>query len=191
MCDKTIDTVDRTPAHPVTKLALRFLSLTAVRPNEVRGMSWEEIKGDVWVIPAERMKMRKEHQVPLSRQAIEVLEVVKVFTGHGGLVFPNSRTIMKPMSENAMGYLLNRAGYKGIHVPHGFRASFSGIMNEKYPNDRNIIDLMLAHAPTNTVEAAYNRAEHLDRRKILSQIWADLLFDGAMSSQDLLLLARR
>lgn len=188
---KLIDTTDRTPAHPLTKLALRFLSLTAVRPNEVRGMRWDEVKDNLWIIPSERMKMRKAHTVPLSIQALDILDVVKKFTGRGGLVFPNSRTIMKPMSENAMGYLLNRAGYKNIHVPHGFRASFSSIMNEKYPNDRNIIDLMLAHAPTNNVEAAYNRAEHMDRRKELSQIWADLLFDGLLSSQELLSLARR
>ncbi|POF63874.1 integrase [Novacetimonas maltaceti] len=182
---------EATPAHPITLLAMRFLALTAVRPGEVRSMPWSEIEGDTWVIPAPRMKMRREHVVPLSRQALEVLDVARTLTGRGPLVFPNSRWAHRPMSENAIGYLLNRAGYAGRHVPHGFRASFSSIMNERCPDDRQIIDQMLAHVSKNQVEAAYNRAEYRDRKRQLAQDWADTLLDGFCCPADLLSHRRR
>src|SRR3546814_8739227 len=97
----------------------------------------------------------------------------------GKLVFPGNRHLHRPMSENALGYLLNRAGYHGRHVPHGFRAAFSTIMNEwakvhGRPDDREVIDLMLAHVPTNKVEGAYNRAAYMERRRELAIIWAEL-----------------
>lgn len=180
--------VEATPAHPVTLLALRFLALTSVRPGEVHAMGWHELSEDrsVWLIPAERMKMRREHEVPLSRQAREILEAVFLLTGKGPLVFPNNRWAHRPMSENALSYLLQRAGYSGRQVPHGFRASFSSIMNERYPSDRAIIDLMLAHQNKDRVEAAYNRALHRERRKELAQVWADLLMENASPPTDLL-----
>lgn len=185
------------PAHPVTRLALRLLALTAVRPSELRGASWEEF-GDldaefpIWCIPALRMKgtlARKneeggDHLVPLSVQAIGALKVLQTLTGNGSLAFPSICQVQKPMSENAIGYLLNRSGYHGRHVPHGWRAAFSTIMNEwakshGRADDREVIDLMLAHIPHNKVEGAYNRASYLGRRRELSQIW------GAMLMQDL------
>jgi integrase len=90
------------------------------------------------------------------------------------------------MSENAIGYLLNRAGYHHRHVPHGWRSTFSTVMNERYKEDRAIIDLMLAHVPENKVEGAYNRAAYLDRRRELAQIWADLILDGAIPAASLI-----
>jgi integrase len=93
---------------------------------------------------------------------------------------------MKPMSENALGYLLNRAGYYQRQVPHGFRSTFSTIMNERFPADRAVIDFMLAHVPKDKVEAAYNRSLYLQRRKELAQEWADLIMEGAPSAQELL-----
>lgn len=184
------------PAHFVSRLALRFLALTAVRPGELRGARWDELKGldghaPVWEIPAERMKMKVDHAVPLSRQALEIIDVVRPLTGRHPFIFPSARHAHRPMSENALGYLLNRAGYHGRHVPHGFRASFSSIMNEKYRQDRQIIDLMLAHAPQNEVEGAYNRATHFERRAELAQVWADLLLDGFMPTRDLLNLPQK
>lgn len=183
--------VESIPAHPVTVLAMRFLALTAVRPGEVRGMPWTEIKGDVWEIPAERMKMKRAHIVPLSRQAIETLDAVRALTGRGPIVFPNARWAHKPMSENAIGYMINRAGYSGRHVPHGFRAAFSSIMNERFPEQRLVIDQMLAHVLKDKVEQAYNRAQHLERRLIIYQEWADILLDGFASPTELLLKPRR
>jgi integrase len=172
------------PAHPVTKLALRLLALTAVRPGEIRGATWrefEQLDGDqpLWRIPAARMKMKQEHLVPLSRQAVAVITAVRSLTGRGPLVFPNARHAHRPMSENAIGYLLNRAGYHSRHVPHGWRATFSTIMNERYQHDRQVIDLMLAHAPKDKTESAYNRAAHMPRRRELAQSWADLLLHHA------------
>lgn len=183
--------VELVPSHVVTKLALRFLALTAARPGEIRLALWSDIEGDTWVIPAERMKMRRAHTIPLSRQAVDILEVLKPISGSSPYLFPSSRWIKRPMSENALGYLMNRSGFAGRHVPHGFRSSFSSIMNERNPADRAIIDLMLAHAPANKVEGLYNRAEHMDRRRALAQEWADILLDGLSPAAALLSLPKR
>jgi integrase len=180
----------------VTKLALRLLALTAVRPGEIRGAAWSEFEQPdgaepVWRIPASRMKIKRDHLVPLSRQAVEVLRALRPLTGRGPLAFPNARFAHRPMSENAIGYLLNRAGYHSRHVPHGWRATFSTIMNERFPHDRHIIDLMLAHAPKDKTESAYNRAAHMGRRRELAQQWADLLLLGAADVSSLVAGPRR
>ena len=124
-----------------------------------------------------------DHLVPLTPQAIAVLKAVWPLSGDGPLVFPSARRMHQPMSENALGYLLNRAGYHGHHVPHGFRAAFSTIMNEwaerhGKPGDRAIIDLMLAHVPKGKVEGAYNRAAYMPRRRELAEYWSAMLCDG-------------
>lgn len=193
---KMIITAEEDYARPITRLALRFLALTAVRPSELRGARWDEFeelngKEPLWRIPSMRMKGdldRKEevdgdHLVPLTPQAVAVLKVLWPLTGSGELLFPSNRHTHRPMSENAIGYLLNRAGYHGHHVPHGFRAAFSTIMNEwaerhGKDHDRKVIDLMLAHIPKEKVEGAYNRAAYMARRRELAQIWADMLSDG-------------
>ena len=95
------------------------------------------------------------------------------------------------MSENAIGYLLNRCGYNGEHVPHGWRSTFSTIMNERYPDEYRVIDFMLAHAAKDKVESAYNRAKYLPRRRELAQIWADILLDGFPGPEALVLGPRR
>ncbi|WP_380871549.1 integrase [Sphingomonas sp. DBB INV C78] len=183
-------------ARPVTRLALRFLALSAVRPNELRGARWEEFEdlngqSPLWRIPASRMKgdldrkaeLHGDHLVPITPQAMAVLRALWPLTGEGDLLFPCSRFWNRPMSENAIGYLLNRAGYHGHHVPHGFRAAFSTIMNEwaereGKEHDRAVIDLMLAHVPKEKVEGAYNRAAYMPRRRELAQAWADMLCEG-------------
>lgn len=183
-------------ARPVTRLALRFLALTVVRPSELRGAEWAEFEdlngpAPLWRIPAARMKgdldrkdeLGGDHLVPLTSQAVDVLRALWPLTGSGPLVFPSNRHAHRPMSENAIGYLLNRAGYHGHHVPHGFRAAFSTIMNEwaereGKDHDRKIIDLMLAHMPKEKVEGAYNRAAYMPRRRELAQIWANMLTEA-------------
>lgn len=185
--------VEEDYARPVTRLALRFLALTVVRPNELRGARWDEFEdldgtAPLWRIPAGRMKgdlNRKEetggdHLVPLADQSVAILRALWPLTGACDLLFPNNRHIHQPMSENAIGYLLNRAGYHGHHVAHGFRAAFSTIMNEWVEregkeHDRQIIDLMLAHVPKGKVEGAYNRAAYMPRRRELANAWADML----------------
>lgn len=188
---KIIVDVEAIPAHPATKLAHRLIALTAVRSGEVRGARPDEFVGldgkePMWIIPAARMKMRRDHLVPLSRQAVEVVAIARQLAARGPLLFPSARFAHREMSENAIGYLLNRAGYYQRHVPHGWRSAFSTIMNERYREDRQIIDLMLAHGPGNEVEAAYNRAAHMERRRELAQIWADLILDGASPASSLL-----
>jgi integrase len=190
---KMINDAENDYARPVTRLALRLLALTSVRPSELRGARWDEFeeldgRAPLWRIPAARMKGdldRKEeiggdHLVPLAPQSVAILRAVWPLTGNTAYVFPNERHSHRPMSENAIGYLLNRAGYHGRHVPHGFRAAFSTIMNEwaerkGKEHDRKVIDLMLGHVPAAKVEGAYNRAAYLPRRRELARIWADLL----------------
>jgi len=193
---KMIIAAEEDYARPITRLALRLLALTAVRPSELRGAEWsefEDLNGSepLWRIPAARMKGgldRKEeldgdHLVPITPQALAVLRALWPLSGGGRLLFPNNRHPRRPMSENAIGYLLNRAGYHGRHVPHGFRAAFSTIMNEWAErngkgHDRKIIDLMLAHVPMGKVEGAYNRAAYMQRRRELALIWAEKLSKG-------------
>jgi integrase len=193
---KMLTAVDNGFARPATRLALRLIALTAVRPGELRGALWEEFedldgKAPLWRIPAARMKgdfdrkneLDGDHLVPLAPESVAVLKAVWKLSGQGKLVFPNNRQSYRPMSENALGYLLNRAGYHGRHVPHGFRAAFSTIMNEwakeqGRPDDREVIDLMLAHVPTNKVEGAYNRAAYMPRRRELAVTWAKMLTPG-------------
>ena len=183
-----------------TKLALRFLALTAVRPNELHGARWNEFEGldgpePLWRIPAARMKGDQErkgeadgdHLVPLVPGSVAILECMTSLTGDLALVWPSERHPHRAMSENTLRALLIRAGYYQRHVPHGFRAAFSTIMNERCERawrqaghegispDRAIIDLMLAHVPANKVEGAYNRAAYLPRRRELAQEWADVL----------------
>lgn len=177
-------------AHPVTKAAHRFLALTLVRPDNVHGARWDEI-GErdgvpVWELAPERMKMREPHLVPLSRQAVALIEAVRRYTGRGPFMFPNARFAHRPMSENALSYLLQRAGLTGRQVPHGWRATFSTVMNEAFPGDADAIERILAHAPRDKVRAAYNRAGYFDRRRELLQAWADMLLAGAAEPVDLL-----
>lgn len=194
--------IDQQPSNPATRLAIRLLALTALRPGALATTPWEEINGldgALWTVPASRMKLAlhlkddetRDHLVPLSRQALETIEALRPFTGATPYLFPNGRTSQKPMSENAMGYLLNRAGYHHRHVPHGWRATFSTVMNERYPLESRIIDLMLAHTPKDKVESAYNRAAHLARRTELAQEWADLLMVDQMPLEDVMGVRRR
>lgn len=164
------------PLHPATKLAIRLLMLTMTRPGEVRFAKWSEFDFEraEWRIPAERMKMREEHLVPLSRQTLAVLEELKLHTGHRELLFPSQTTLTKPISENTMVYAFGRMGYKGIATPHGMRALASTTLNEE-GFDPDVIERQLAHAERNKVRAAYHRAQYLDERRKLLQWWADFL----------------
>jgi len=191
------------PGSPLTKFASRFLALTAQRPGMVRAMPWAEIENidwssdapspdALWRIPASRMKLSNElkldeafeHVVPLAEEAVAVLRSAHQFTGRGPLAFPSNRSGWIAMSENTLGYFYNRCGYQGRHVPHGWRSSFSTIMNEwaernGTPADRYVIDLMLAHVPDgiSASEGAYNRAAFMQRRREIACVWARMLFE--------------
>lgn len=162
------------PLNPATRLAIHLLMLTMTRPGEVRFARWDEfdLARAEWRIPAERMKMRVPHIVPLSRQALAVLEELRQISGHCELLFPSERKLTNPISENTLSYAMGRMGYKGIATPHGFRALASTILNEE-GFDPDVIERQLAHAERNKVRAAYHRAEYLDERRKLLQWLAD------------------
>jgi integrase len=182
--------VEAMPAHPATKAAHRLLALTLVRPDNVHAARWNELGMldgvPVWELAPERMKTREPHVVPLSHQAVAVIDAIRPHTGRGPFIFPNARFAHRPMSENALSYLLQRAGLAGRHVPHGWRATFSTVMNETFPGDADVIERILAHAPRDKVRAAYNRASYLERRSELLQAWADMLLVEASDAESLI-----
>ena len=163
---------------PHTLHALRLLILTATRPGETRGARWAEFDLDaaVWVIPPERMKMRVEHRVPLSTQALDVLRTMQSFSGGRELVFPSPYYPSKPLSENTFNSALARMGYKNTATAHGFRALFSTVANECGWNP-DVIERQLAHKEANEIRAAYHRSTYLKDREKLIQWWGDYL-DG-------------
>ena len=163
-----------------TKLALKLLLLTFVRTNELRGAEWKEINWDKteWRIPADRMKMREIHLVPLSRQAIAVLRELQTLTGNRHLLFPNRQSPSRYMSENTMLYALYRMGYHSRTTAHGFRSTASTILNEN-GFGADVIERQLAHSERNTVRAAYNHAQYLPERRKMMQWWADYLEEVA------------
>lgn len=159
-----------------TKLALQLLILTFVRTTELRAARWPEIDWDnsEWRIPAERMKMRELHIVPLSEQAISVLRELQMQTGDGEYLFPNQNNPAKFMSENTMLFALYRMGYHSRLTGHGVRSTASTILNEN--NFRaDVIERQLAHNERNAVRAAYNHAQYLPERRTMMQWWADYL----------------
>lgn len=166
--------------HPQTMLALRFLLLTFVRTIELRAAQWTEIDWDKaeWRIPAERMKMRELHIVPLSRQAIAVLRKLQNYSGNREYVFPNQHNPTRFMSENTILYALYRMGYHSRATGHGFRSTASTILNENdFPPD--VIERQLAHSERDKVRAAYNHAQYLPERRKMMQWWADYLDEVA------------
>jgi len=162
---------------PVTAAALRFAPLTFVRPGELRHAEWSEFDFGAaeWRIPAAKMKMREQHIVPLSRQALAVLDTLRPLTGGGRYLFPSERTGERPMSENTVNAALRRLGYsKEEMTGHGFRSMASTLLNEQGWN-RDAIERQLAHAERSGVRAAYNYAEYLPERRRMMQAWADYL----------------
>ena len=160
----------------VTRLAMKLMSMTFVRTTELIEAKWGELdlENARWDIPAERMKMRTPHIVPLARQALEVLEMLRDFTGSNEWLFPGDLNASQPMSNNTILAALKRMGYKGRMTGHGFRGLASTILHEQgYAHDH--IELQLAHAPRNAVSAAYNHALYLEPRAKMMQDWADFL----------------
>ncbi len=160
----------------LTQFALRLLILTFVRTNELRGALWSEFNFEdrEWRIPAERMKMRQTHIVPLSEQALKVLEEIKTLEIPSPFLFPNARNYHKPMSENTVLYALYRMGYHSRATGHGFRATASTILNEKGFR-ADVIERQLAHGERNAVRASYNHAEYLPERREMMTWWGNYL----------------
>lgn len=163
----------------IVRQALRLAPLFFVRPGELRAAEWAEFDTGraEWRIPAEKMKMNSPHIVPLSTQAMAVLDVLRPLTGAGRFLFPGERSKDRPMSDGTINAALRRLGYSADEMTgHGFRAMACSILNEEGWN-RDAIERQLAHAERNKVRAAYHRAEHLPERRRMMQAWADYL-DG-------------
>lgn len=159
-----------------TRLALELLALTFVRPGELRAAEWSEfdLKAGVWSIPAAKMKMRRPHKVPLSRQAIAALEALKGLTGGGSLLLPSVRSSARCMSENTLNAALRRMGFTTDEMTaHGFRAAASSILNESGLWNPDAIEAQLAHADADSIRRAYARAEYWDERVRMMSWWAD------------------
>jgi integrase len=163
--------------YDVIRCALKFSALVFCRPGEIRAAEWKEIDWDKseWKIQAEKMKMKRPHIVPLVRQALEVLEELKQFTGNQRWLFPSTRNDSHCMSQNTIRIALRVMGYGNSDMTaHGFRAMASTILNEKgFMPD--LIERQLAHSEKNAIRAAYNHAEYMPQRREMMQWWADWL----------------
>ena len=169
----------------ITKSALRLAPLVFVRPGELRKAEWVEfdLDGAEWRIPAARMKAREQHIVPLSKQAVAILQELHALTGDKQHVFPGVRANGRAMSENTVNAALRRLGYaKDEMTGHGFRSMASTLLNEQGWH-RDAIERQLAHAERNNVRAAYNFAEHLPERRKMMQAWADYLDKLALGAK--------
>jgi integrase len=175
-----------------TMLALQLLALTFVRTGELIGAEWAEFALDgtapMWIVPAARMKMRTEHVVPLSRQAVAILRELRTIAGTSRYVLPG-RNPDKPISNNTMLFALYRLGYKRRMTGHGFRAIASTLLNESGFRP-DVIERQLAHCERNDVRGAYNRAEYLPERGTMMQKYADML-DSLVQGAQVIPLQRR
>jgi integrase len=172
--------IDGYTGEPATLAALRLTPHVFQRPGEVRQMRWSELDLDmsIWTIPAERMKQRHAHTVPLSRQSVQILTDMQRLTGNGLFAFPSIRTRERPMSENTVNGALRRLGYAGSEMTaHGFRSTASTLLNESGKWNPDAIERALSHAERNQIRAAYNRGSYWAERVEMAQWWSDYL-DG-------------
>ena len=164
--------------QPTTRASLKLLALVFTRPGELRNAEWREFDLDkaIWVIPAGRMKMRREHQVPLPRQALDILKTLHTITGTGRLLFPGNRSYLQPISENTLNAALRRMGYaKEQMTAHGFRGTASTLLNESGKFSPDAIERALAHQDNDEIRRAYNRGAYWNERVTMAQWWADHL----------------
>jgi integrase len=170
--------IDGYDGYPSTHAALKLMALLFPRPGELRAAEWSEFDLDkaVWTVPAARTKMRREHRVPLSRQAVEILRELDKVTGHRKLAFPGLGSALKPISENTINGALRRLGYGQTEASaHGFRASASTLLNETGKWSPDAIERQLGHIDNNGVRRAYARGEYWDERVKMMSWWADHL----------------
>lgn len=162
--------------RPLIKFALQLLMLTFVRPGELRGARWDEINEDKaeWRIPAARMKMRRDHYVPLSSQALDVIKQIRKISGTCELLFPGIKNSQTPISDVTLIKALKILGYGGTATPHGMRATASTILNENGFRP-DVIERQLAHVEKNKIRAAYHHSEYLDDRRKMMQWWGSHL----------------
>ncbi|WP_338121843.1 integrase domain-containing protein [Pantoea ananatis] len=155
-----------------TRCLIEWQLLTIVRPSEASGTRWVEIDliAKLWTIPAERMKAKREHVVPLSSQALEILEIMKPISSHRDYIFPSRHNPKRPMNSQTANAALKRIGYSGKLVAHGLRSIASTVLNEEGFNS-DVIEAALAHSDKNEVRKAYNRSTYIEKRKELMNWW--------------------
>jgi integrase len=169
---KAINTYGET----ITRLALMFLAHTFVRVGEMTAMRWDELIDDVWVIPAERMKRRLPHVVPISNEAAKILDELRLINGDSEFVFASPVKPNQPISKETPLQALYSLGYRGRMTAHGFRALASTVLNSQSGFLPDVIERQLAHKETDAVRAAYHRAEYLDKRRELMSWWSQWIF---------------
>jgi integrase len=164
------------PSYFPNKVALHLVLLTLVRSTEALGARWSEIDLEKaeWCIPAERMKKRRPHTVPLPKQASELLERLKAVTGNHEYLFPNRNDPRRPVSIGVLWKAVESMGYAGKFSPHGIRATGSTVLNEMGFRP-DVIESQLAHQERNMTRASYNQAEYLQERREMMQAWADFI----------------
>jgi len=170
--------IDVYTGHGITRLAMQVLPHVMARPGELRKAQWSEFDLDsgVWQIPSERMKMRRPHAVPLSRQVRSYFDELQALTGPEGFVFPAFHTTRRPLSENTINQAFRRMGYAAGEVTaHGFRTTASTLLNESGKWSPDAIERSLAHADANAVRGIYNRGRYWDERVAMHQWWSDYL----------------
>ena len=170
-----LETVQSSAASPAAKACFRFAVLTAARSGQARGATWDEIDGEAreWRIPAERMKSHREHRVPLSDAAVDVLDDMRPFSGgEGGLLFPSPVQPDRPMSDMTLTKLLRDNGLAARATMHGFRSAFRDWASEQTSAPHAVMELALAHNIGNAVERAYARSDLLAKRRTLMNAWA-------------------
>ncbi|MDP8857634.1 tyrosine-type recombinase/integrase [Serratia ureilytica] len=163
----------------LVQLATKLLMITGVRTIELRAALWEEfdLVNAIWEIPAERMKMRRSHLVPLSQQALDILQELKVMTGNYSYVFPGRNDPNKPMSEASINQLIKRIGYGGRVTGHGFRHTMSTILHEK-GFQSSWVEMQLAHTDRNTIRGTYNHAIYIDERREMLRFYSSMILNG-------------
>lgn len=170
--------IDGFDGQETTAAALKLMAILFPRPGELRAAEWTEfdLENATWTIPAARTKMRREHRIPLPKQAVAILKALRKITGKGRLVFPSVRTTARSISETTLNAALRRMGYGTDEATsHGFRASAATLLNESGKWHPDAVERQLAHIESNDVRRAYTRGEHWDERVQMMQWWADYL----------------
>lgn len=180
-----LKSIDKYMGSQIVRTALRVLILTGARPGELRKAEWSEINFDkaVWEIPAEKMKMRRPHIVPLSKQVIELLKQIHPISGSYQYIFPSRTDYKKHISDMALNTMIRRIGYGGRATGHGFRHTMSTILHEQGYNTA-WIETQLAHVDKNSIRGTYNHALYLDGRREMLQWYADYMNDLESGNQE-------
>jgi len=169
-----LKTLDSAQITLTTRCLIEWLLHTMVRPGEAAGAKWTEInyKKKQWVIPAERMKQRRDHIVPLTNQSLTILDKMKPISDHREYIFPSAHKPRESINKSSANMALKRMGYKGQLVAHGLRSIASTVLNEQ-EFSQDVVEAALAHVDRNSIRATYNRAEYLEQRQVMMQWWSD------------------